>query len=688
MDWNDVQSWRHFFFKDTFSVDQCLSQYIQKSDLESLRADLKNYGIELQHHMAEILKNETENIVVLAEYLTNLNKKIEYLFVPISQLHEEVRTLHHVIDQAARSYEYMLNDIKKNNSKENHGYLQLNILNTSVHINTVIRHPIRWDEHFQLFAKLSGDKWKNFLTFPGGRPMENFLTLDRIVNQYSFQKLYLDQLGLMTPQIEKIVRNIETMLLQNINFSFITSFNTQYSDGLLRCLRMYSDLQKHDVAYETFQCIILRPSLRSVFVKYGEDGVIKAYEEIKKDILDNKVEELTKVIKNNQDLCCFNFVLESFWKEFDSQSREIYPNITAPGYPELFQRNFTGTYKLLAYISEKAGDKDLIKEDKSFQHHLKRFNLPVYFEIVFQQIAGKFESETLNLGINNYVAGNSNPSFRVRASVALWHAFKSCFHESIYIEQLADSFVKMSFMLLSRYIRLLENVLKETSYVANNDNITTFIIDVLTDLKTLHSLIMPRSEFQTTIYAVINLSLRNFMFKIFKAYENSIIKIQNYFKMYISTAKRNDCTSALQNITAIPRLYRRTNRTFPREASAYMIEAVKPILIFEQRYKSTEELGDIVDGIILEITNQYFSLVQEVLRSVCKTEESLRRLKSRTLNTSSDDLVSPTETITDEAKIREQIKYDVGYFCDKLHPLATDHTRQAMLLLKKEVGMS
>lgn len=40
--------------------------------------------------MTEILRNETEAIVNLAEYLTNLNSKIEHLSLPFFQLREEI----------------------------------------------------------------------------------------------------------------------------------------------------------------------------------------------------------------------------------------------------------------------------------------------------------------------------------------------------------------------------------------------------------------------------------------------------------------------------------------------------------------------------------------------------------------------------------------------------------------------
>lgn len=50
-----------------------------------------------------------------------------------------------------------------------------------------------------------------------------------------------------------------------------------------------------------------------------------------------------------------------------------------------------------------------------------------------------------------------------------------------------------------------------------------------------------------------------------------------------------------------------------------------------------------------------------MLNNVCKTEESLRRLKNRN-QTVSEDNQGSSDTISDEKKIREQIKLDIDYF--------------------------
>lgn len=59
---------------------------------------------------------------------------------------------------------------------------------------------------------------------------------------------------------------------------------------------------------------------------------------------------------------------------------------------------------------------------------------------------------------------------------------------------------------------------------------------------------------------------------------------------------------------------------------------------------------------------RFLAHVQEVLNNVCKTEESLRRLKNRNQPASEDVGQGSGDTISDEKKIRGQIKLDINYF--------------------------
>ncbi|XP_030755939.1 conserved oligomeric Golgi complex subunit 2 [Sitophilus oryzae] len=671
MDTVEEASWKETFFKTNFSVDQSLADFTQKTDLESLRRYLKSYGTELQLEMSDILKNETEAIVNLAEYLTNLNSKIDNLSIPISQLSEEIKNLYELIKSVEGSFDSMMSEIKNNNLKQNHIHLKLGIVSSCLYVNLILE-------------AVEKDLYKNLDT------------LERIVNKFSFQKVYLCELSLLTPEIQQISANVEEKLVANINKCLLSGLKDEDKDILLKCLRMYVNLQKEQEAYNTFQLNILRPELQPLFTqryleRSGQD-LEKIYSEVRA-ILHGKTDLLSEIIKENPELCSFNFILKSFWVEFDKQSTAGLSYITAPGNPELFQKRFISTFKLIKYIAEKSGNKDLVSKDESFQNNLKRFNLPVYFEIKFQQIAGNFESEIYNTSLNNIYLHNNDHFCTLKPSLALFKATQSCFHSNVYIDQLADQFIKLSLMLLSRYIKLIDQVRVSIPVETDKEQIDNFIIHCLFDLNAIGEQLAPRyrdvSDVDKTIFSIVNQNIWNILPKVFQQNEKVILSYKLVLEEYLIDTKNNECNTQLQNVTAIPRLYRRTNRNPPKEASAYMVNTVKPILHFYDKFrpKLGQELDEILNKIIIKTTDHYLSLVQEVLSSVCKTEESLRRLKSRALNKTSNDEMAQhqTDTITDETKIREQIKYDVGYFCDKFYPLAIPSTRQAMETLKREV---
>lgn len=506
--------------------------------------------------------------------------------------------------------------------------------------------------------------------------IKNLLTLERMVNKFSFQKNYLEELNLMTLDTQKIVNSVEYKLMVNLNNCFLHALHCENKDILIRALRMYVDLQKCDEAHLICQTHILKPVLQDIlserYLGLCNQDLDKVYSKVK-EILDMKVDFLSEIVEENADLNCFNFVLKSFWKEFDRQSRVGLPHITAPGNPELFQKRFTCTYNLLKHIANKAGDEHLIIKDEEFQDHLKRFNLPVYFEIKFQQIAGNFESSTIDMDLKNVTADINKHSFRLKPSVILWEGLESCFHEDVFIDQLADHFIRLSMMLLSRYVLLLEKLLKKLPLpTVTKEEADCFIVNVLIDLSGVEGLVALKchqqevTKVKETIYSVLNSNMWPIVIKVFTVNNKVILKARSSFTSYISSVKVKECIGHIQNITAIPRLYRRTNKSPPKEASAYMVEAVKPVTIFAKKFEdNSAQVKGTIEGIINNISKQYLSLVQDVLRSVCKTEESLRRLKSRSTN-ASDLSADPKETISDEAKIKEQIKYDVFYFCDKV----------------------
>lgn len=158
------------------------------------------------------------------------------------------------------------------------------------------------------------------------------------------------------------------------------------------------------------------------------------------------------------DLKGFNFVINSFWVEVDKQLRENLPTITAPGNPNVFQKRFKETWQFFTEIAKKCDNINLLRTDKTFQDHVKQFNLPVYFEIRFQQIVTHLEEEILTC--KSVYESNSEQLFKIKMSTAIWESIKQCFEDDTFLVLLADQFLKLSMLIVSRYLTWLDSYIQ------------------------------------------------------------------------------------------------------------------------------------------------------------------------------------------------------------------------------------
>lgn len=354
-------------------------------------------------------------------------------------LNVQFQSLHNLTSSAKNNYDNILMNIKYNNTAQNNILLKQAILSSSSFIENSL--------------KTSKESYLDLLT------------LEHIVNKFSFQKYYMEIMGIMTPDIEGIIRTIENKLIEIINTKFLSSYNNKDFEIITRCLRLYNNLGAKKVAYETYRIHVIKPYLGEVLTekqleKFNQD-LARVYDEVF-GFIDKEMNIINQIIEDNPDLKSYNFMFDSFWKEFDRQSRLGLPYITAPGNPELFRKRFSCTFQAILKIAEKCGNINLVKEDDTFQEHLKRFNLPVYFEIQYQKIAGEFESEFL-IERHKMYASKNHLCCKLTPTIALYVGISKCFQDDVYIDQLADQFLKLALMLLSRYLKWF-NLYLQVSY--------------------------------------------------------------------------------------------------------------------------------------------------------------------------------------------------------------------------------
>jgi hypothetical protein len=139
----------------------------------------------------------------------------------------------------------------------------------------------------------------------------------------------------------------------------------------------------------------------------------------------------------------------------------------------------------------------------------------------------------------------------------------------------------------------------------------------------------------------------------------------------------------LKNANDIPRLYRRTNRELPKQASNYIRQAIECLCEFKAdwtQFLADDDLNvNYMQKIIDQICQKFFLISNNLLVSVKKMEDSLKHLKrvrgdakqaivADTSSSSTSSLAtaqqlqtqgSQTTQLSDDDKIRLQLYLDV-----------------------------
>lgn len=130
----------------------------------------------------------------------------------------------------------------------------------------------------------------------------------------------------------------------------------------------------------------------------------------------------------------------------------------------------------------------------------------------------------------------------------------------------------------------------------------------------------------------------------------------------------------LKSALEVPRLYRRTNKEVPTKASPYVDSALKPFYRLQNEYKDILKQPMIhqwLEGALSESTQKYYETVSDVLSSVKKMEESLKRLK-QARKTATSNPVGTNGGMSDDNKIRLQLALDVEYFGEQIRKMGLE----------------
>ncbi|XP_046441864.1 conserved oligomeric Golgi complex subunit 2-like [Daphnia pulex] len=684
---------REIFIQDSFSADVFLQDLWNSVPLEVLRDDLGSYLKVLRSAMIELINRDYADFVNLSGNLVGLDIAIANLQQPLISMHSDILAVEKVLHNAHSTLLISLS--------ERHCLREQKLL-----LESLMKIPTSLDNLEKLLNLTMSETINSMLEEDPSKGN----VIGRAANEYNqLQHLLVkcSSTPLMVSDLHKRTVKVNTSLMKCLERTLLYGIENHKRDILQKTLHTFVTLDQCKLAVQLVRINLVHPAFEKIL---NHNSLKKDPQDLQgllnkiKDFIRQKLKDIIEISRSFEGLRGFAFVIDCLWLEFYDFLVSDLDCIFAQGNPDLFHKRYKCTMEFIDYLetSSNSFSSGFLKNDPKFHSLVSRWNLPVYFQMRFQELAGALET-SLVTPFREFEVDKSRCNYKT--TEILLSGLVSCYDPHIYLSPLAHRFWKLSLQMIGRYKKKISEILFEQLKInegsvpsttltqsGSSTRITDMDISVVQPTKlTLRQLVLLDADIhliitefpiiwdtawkQLALFGAQNQSAFE------SAFQASVTDFENVLlpkisQLIVSDVERQ-CASHLKHVADIPRLYRRTNKDAPTKAFSYVSHLLAAIREFRaQHMDRTESLTQWTHGVIKALSLQYLAAVSDVLTSVQKTEESLKRLR-KDRNTSTSMSVG----ISDDDKIRIQLVIDVDSFVEEARSLSSEALPELQVLL-------
>ncbi|XP_043332895.1 conserved oligomeric Golgi complex subunit 2 isoform X2 [Cervus canadensis] len=688
------------FMKEDFDVDHFVSDCRKRVQLEALRDDLELYYKLLKTAMVELINKDYADFVNLSTNLVGMDKALNQLSVPLGQLREEVLSLRSSVSEGIRAVDERMSKQEDIRKKKICVLRLIQVIRSVEKIEKILnsQHP------------------KETSALEASSPLLTGQILERIATEFNQLQFHAVQSkGL--PLLDKIrprIAGITAMLQQSLEGLLLEGLQTSSVDIIRHCLRTYATIDKTRDAEALVGQVLVKPYVDEVILEQIVDSHLSDLQLMYDKLLEfvphhcRLLREVTGGAISSEKgniVPGYDFLVNSVWPEIIRGLEEKLPMLFNPGHPDAFHQKYTISMDFVRTFERQCGSQASVKRLRAhpaYHSFNNKWNLPVYFQIRFREIAGSLEAALTDV-LEDAPAGSS---YRLLASHRTWSSLQRCWSDKMFLPLLAHRLWRLTLQILARYSVFVKELLlrpisnesvkdikkplvtgsKDLSITQGNCEdqasgpsetkpivtiSSTQLVYVVTDLDRLQEQL---PELLETIKPKLEvMGFKNF--SSISALEDSQLSLSACVPALsekITQDLSESCFSHLKSALEVPRLYRRTNKEVPVTASSYVDSALKPLYQLQSRHKDKLKQATIqqwLEAALSESTHKYYETVSDVLNAVRKMEESLKRLKQARRATPASPAGLSGGGMSDDDKIRLQLALDVAYLGEQIEKM-------------------
>ncbi|KAM6915800.1 conserved oligomeric Golgi complex subunit 2 [Xenentodon cancila] len=685
------------FMKEDFDVDQFVAECRKQVQLEEMREDLELYYKLLKTAMVELINKDYADFVNLSTNLVGMDKALNQLSVPLGQLREEVMSLRSCVSEVIQAID---NQLSKQEDLQKKKVCVLRLIQV-----------VRSVEKIEKILHSQTSKESSSLEISS--PLLAGQILERIATEFNQLQFHAVQSKGM-PLLDKVrprIAGITSMLQQSLEGLLIEGLQTSNVDMVRHCLRTYATIDKTRDAEALVGQVLVKPYMDQVIVeevvKSNPSGLQMMYSRLLEFVPHHcrLLREVTggAISSDKADTVPgYDFLVNSVWPEMIKGIEEKIAYIFNPGNPDIFYERYSVSMDFVRRFERQCSSQASVKRLRVHSSYIsfhKKWNLPVYFQLRYKEIAGRMEN-AISDGLEAAPGGST---YHLQVSEVLWSCLLRCWSDRVYLPPLAHRFWKLTLQLYARYAKFLDEVLTKTpssevpkepvrplpSSASSTSSRTSLdeggsesgspaslstkqLVYIAADIQKLQEQIPELVE-------MIRHRLEAIGFKNIIVVEDALADSKACLSSSIPSLNTRmtqhlteRCCRFLKSASEVPRLYRRTNKDPPVRASAYMDNALRPLhqLLMDSTGLVTPQTAqEWLRVVLCDCTQKYYDTISEVLSSVRKMEESLKRLKQARRGATATTTTGANGGPTDDGKIRLQLALDVEYLGEQIQKM-------------------
>uniref|UniRef100_A0A1D1ZXQ3 Conserved oligomeric Golgi complex subunit 2 n=1 Tax=Auxenochlorella protothecoides TaxID=3075 RepID=A0A1D1ZXQ3_AUXPR len=374
----------------------------------------------------------------------------------------------------------------------------------------------------------------------------------------------------------------------------------------------------------------------------------------------------------------------------------------SPGVPHAFHVGARAGDAFLEALESHATAQAQVARFRACQPYsafMKLWNLPVYFSLQFQDIAGTLERRLGEAGLADEAAppSPSSPAFHLAATAATWQALAASANPGSSLPRLADRFFRLGLMSLARYASWVRDVAapgpegsvggggpgassepgppgapgapSAPPSPPSNVSLARLLADLATLGEAAQACWAPAAGPGTPGEACEACA------RAAAVAAESLAAAGEGARARLVAALAEECTAALSQLRGIVASFRMANRRAPAAPSPYAGRLLAPLAAFLAAHAGllgADAAARLAREVAEGVAGAYASLAADTLAALEKTESSLRRLKSRQRMADGED-TSKGSGLETQALILLQLDLDVQAFASHIQELGVDH---------------